>query len=83
MSETMTPEQTRRALRAVVSGGFLSALGVALVSFTLPLVSLDARISGSWLGTGFAGFFLARVAAGPLGGFGLTTPVRERLSLAA
>lgn len=68
MNETMTPEQTQRALRAVVIGGFLAAFGVALVSFTLPLVSLDARISGSWLGTGFAGFFLARLIAGPLGG---------------
>lgn len=68
MNETMTPEQTQRALRAVVMGGFLAALGVALVSFTLPLVSLDARISGSWLGTGFAGFFFARLLAGPLGG---------------
>lgn len=68
MKDSLTPEQIRRALRSVIVGGFLATLGIALVSFTLPLVSLDARISGSWLGTGFAGFFLARMAAGPLGG---------------
>lgn len=68
MNDTMTPEQTQRALKAVIIGGFLAALGISLVSFTLPLVSMDARITGSWLGTGFAGFFFARMMAGPLAG---------------
>ncbi|QGY41033.1 MFS transporter [Pseudodesulfovibrio cashew] len=53
---------------AIIASGFFAALGMALVSFTLPLASLDARVSGAWLGTGFAGFFLARLLAGPLGG---------------
>jgi len=68
MNQMMTPQRTRKALRAVIASGFLVALGTALVSFALPLASLDMRISGSWLGTGFAGFFFARMAAGPLGG---------------
>lgn len=53
---------------AVLLCGFLSTLGVGLLSFAVPLVSLDAKISGMWLGTGFAGFFLARLLVGPLGG---------------
>ncbi len=55
-------------LYAVVTSGFLSALGVAMLSFSLPLLSLDARISGAWLGTGFAGYFFARLIAGPFAG---------------
>jgi len=63
-----TLETNNRALAAVVACGFLTALGISLVSFVLPLASLDARVSGAWLGTGMAGFFLARMLAGPFGG---------------
>lgn len=68
MNESLTPKQIQRALKAVLVSGFLTAMGVSLMSFILPLASLDARVSGSWLGTGFAGFFLMRMLAGPLGG---------------
>lgn len=53
---------------AVLASGFLVTLGVGLFSFALPLVSLDDRIGGAWLGTGFAGFFLVRLLAAPLAG---------------
>lgn len=57
-----------RMMRTIVAASFLTALGVGMLSFAVPLVSLDERVSGAWLGTGFAGFFLARLLAGPLGG---------------
>lgn len=59
----------RRAGWAVLLSGFLASLGIGLLSFAVPLISLDARVSGIWLGTGFAGFFLARLVAGPVGGW--------------
>lgn len=58
----------KRTLNAILAIGFLVALGVGMLSFSLPLLSLDAKISGAWLGTGFAGYFLARLLSGPLGG---------------
>lgn len=64
-----TDKAKARSLRAVIASGFMAALGVGLVSFVLPLASMDARVSGGWLGSGFAGFFVARLLAGPLGGW--------------
>ncbi|WP_285905784.1 MFS transporter [Pseudodesulfovibrio pelocollis] len=58
----------RRLLIPVLASGFLVTLGVGLFSFALPLVSLDARIGGAWLGSGFAGFYLVRLLAAPLAG---------------
>ncbi|MBG0789669.1 MAG: MFS transporter [Desulfovibrionaceae bacterium] len=54
---------------AILLSGFLSSLGVGVFSFAVPLASLDARVGSLWLGTGFAGFFLSRLLAGPLGGW--------------
>lgn len=68
MTDTSVDKKNLRTLRAIIAASFLSAIGVAMLSFAVPLVSLDARISGAWLGTGFAGFFLARLVAGPLAG---------------
>ncbi|MDD3311585.1 hypothetical protein, partial [Pseudodesulfovibrio sp.] len=58
----------RRAVAAILASGFLATLGVALFSFVVPLASLDARISGAWLGSAFAGYYLAKLLAAPLGG---------------
>ncbi|MDC0335472.1 MFS transporter [Pseudodesulfovibrio sp.] len=66
--QTQRDTHHRRTLNAIIVSGFFVTLGIGLLSFTLPLMSLDAKVSGSWLGTGFAGFFLARLLAGPLGG---------------
>ncbi|MGL1862185.1 MAG: MFS transporter [Pseudodesulfovibrio sp.] len=68
MAKSNTHIDNKRTLYAILASGFLVSLGIGLLSFTLPLISLDAKISGAWLGTGFAGFFLARLLAGPIGG---------------
>lgn len=52
----------------ILAGGFFTTLGVAMFAFVVPLASLDARISGAWLGTAFAGYYLAKLLAAPLGG---------------
>ena len=57
-----------RTLAAVLAGGLFTALGVGLFAFTIPLVSLDERISGAWLGTAFAGYYLAKLLVSPLSG---------------
>lgn len=64
----MNERERMSALRAILMSGFFSTFGVGLLSFSLPLLSLDARITGAWIGTGFAGYFLARLLAGPVGG---------------
>lgn len=64
-----TSSRRQRLFYAVILGsGFLATLGVGLFSFTLPLLSLDAKVSGAWLGSAFAGYFLARLIAAPLSG---------------
>ena len=57
-----------RILAAILVGGLLSALGVGLFSFTIPLVSMDERISGAWLGSAFAAYYLAKLIVSPLSG---------------
>jgi thiamine biosynthesis lipoprotein len=64
-----THTRRNRLLTAVLASGFLVTLGVGLFSFTLPLVSLDERVGGAWLGSGFAGFFLVRLLIAPLAGW--------------
>lgn len=63
------PMNAKQVAWAILLCGFFSSLGVGVLSFAVPLVSLDARVGGLWLGTGFAGFFLTRLLAGPLGGW--------------
>ena len=58
----------RRILAAAMAVGLLSALGVGLFSFTIPLVSLDEKISGEWLGSAFAAFYLAKLLISPVSG---------------
>ncbi|MBU1612001.1 MAG: MFS transporter [Proteobacteria bacterium] len=53
---------------AILATVLFSTLGIGLFSFTLPLLSLDERVSGSWLGSAFAAYFLARLLAAPLAG---------------
>lgn len=68
MSTNHSSNIRRRSLIIMMVSGFLSALGVALVSLVLPLASLDAKVGVGWLGSCFGGFFLARVLAGPIAG---------------
>jgi thiamine biosynthesis lipoprotein len=57
-----------RTLAAVLIGGLFTSLGVGLFAFTIPLLSLDDRVSGAWLGSAFAGYYLAKLLVSPLSG---------------
>jgi len=70
----------RRVLAAILSSGFISTLGIGLFSFTIPLLSLDEKISGIWLGTAFAGYYLAKLLISPVSGV-LADRVGPRLPL--
>ncbi|WP_243547171.1 MFS transporter [Pseudodesulfovibrio tunisiensis] len=58
----------QRIFAVILSSGFLSTLGVGLFSFTMPLVSLDEKVSGAWLGSAFAGYYFAKLLIAPLSG---------------
>jgi len=62
-------QEKKRILVAVLACVFLATLGIGVISFTLPLISFDDKVSGAWLGSGFAGYFLARLLAAPIAGF--------------
>ncbi|MBI9080369.1 MAG: MFS transporter [Pseudodesulfovibrio sp.] len=55
-------------LAVILSSGFISTLGIGLFSFTIPLLSLDEKVSGAWLGSAFAGYYLAKLLIAPLSG---------------
>lgn len=57
-----------RVLVAILTSGFLSTLGVGLFSFTMPLLTLDDKVSGTWLGSAFAGYYLAKLLVSPVAG---------------
>lgn len=66
-SDTHT-HNTRRIFWAILSSGLFSTLGIGLFSFTIPLLSFDERISGIWLGSAFAGYYLAKLLIAPVAG---------------
>jgi len=43
-------------------------MGTGVFTFTLPLMNLDEKAGGMWLGSGFAGYFLAKLLIAPLSG---------------
>ncbi len=47
---------------------FAASLGTGIFTFTLPLMNLDEKAGGMWLGSGFAGYFLAKLLIAPLSG---------------
>ncbi|WP_245628637.1 MFS transporter [Salidesulfovibrio brasiliensis] len=49
-------------------GGFAATLAIGLFSFTIPLSSLDEKVTGAWLGSAFAGFYLAKLLTAPVAG---------------
>ncbi|MUM77082.1 MFS transporter [Pseudodesulfovibrio sp. F-1] len=73
----------KRLLISVLLSGFFATLGVGVFSFALPLASLDARIGGAWLGTGFAGFYFMRLLVAPLAGLWADRQGARRPLLAA
>lgn len=68
LKQEKSKRENRRLCLTVVGLTFLSALAVGVLTFAVPIVSHDARVSGAWIGTGFAGYFLARLLAAPVGG---------------
>jgi len=57
------------AVTAVMVAGFLGTVGLGVLSFALPLFGFDAKVGGTWIGTAFSGYFLARLILAPLAGF--------------
>ena len=47
---------------------FAASMGNGVFTFTLPLMNLDEKAGGMWLGSGFAGYFLAKLLIAPLSG---------------
>lgn len=47
---------------------FAASMGTGVFTFTLPLMNLDEKAGGMWLGSGFAGYFLAKLLIAPLSG---------------
>ncbi len=47
---------------------FIASIGIGIFTFTLPLLSLDEKAGGLWLGTAFSGYFLAKLLIAPLSG---------------
>lgn len=64
----MLANGNNRTLAAVLTNGLFTSLGMGLFAFTIPLLSLDERVSGAWLGTAFAGYYLAKLLVSPLSG---------------
>ena len=71
-----------RVIAAILTSGFFSTLGTGLFSFAVPLLSLDEKISGVWLGSAFAGYYLAKLLVSPVSGI-LVDKVGPRVPLLA
>ncbi|NDV21169.1 MFS transporter [Desulfovibrio sp. JC022] len=66
---------------------FAASMGTGVFTFTLPLMNLDEKAGGMWLGSGFAGYFLAKLLIAPLSGnyadrFGSSKPLLFSCGLA-
>lgn len=66
---------------------FAASMGTGIFTFTLPLMNLDEKAGGMWLGSGFAGYFLAKLLIAPLSGnyadrFGSSRPLLLSCGLA-
>ena len=62
---------------------FAASMGTGVFTFTLPLMNLDEKAGGMWLGSGFAGYFLAKLLIAPLsGGYADRNGIRNPLLVA-
>ncbi len=68
MQNNIFEKDRKRFALQLVSISFFVSLGTNLLAFAVPLVSLDAKVSGAWLGSAFALYFFARLLSAPLGG---------------
>jgi len=68
MQTIQTSTQNFKIIIAILIAGAFATFGVGLFSFTIPLASMDERISGAWLGSAFAGYYLAKLLISPVAG---------------
>ena len=59
---------TRFNIPLLMGAVFAASMGTGVFTFTLPLMNLDEKAGGMWLGSGFAGYFLAKLIIAPLSG---------------
>ena len=59
---------TRFNIPLLMGAVFAASLGTGVFTFTLPLMNLDEKAGGMWLGSGFAGYFFAKLLIAPLSG---------------
>ncbi|OEU67202.1 MAG: hypothetical protein BA863_05800 [Desulfovibrio sp. S3730MH75] len=57
-----------RHVPLLIGAIFIASIGIGVFTFTLPLLSLDEKAGGLWLGTAFSGYFLAKLLISPLSG---------------
>ncbi|WP_319780958.1 MFS transporter [Maridesulfovibrio sp.] len=79
---------TRFNIPLLMGAVFAASMGTGVFSFTLPLMNLDEKAGGMWLGSGFAGYFLAKLLIAPLSGnyadkYGSSRPLLFSCGLAA
>lgn len=65
----LTEKHVNRTRNALYFFTFLVCMGIGAFAYTIPLISLDQRMDFTWLGSAFAGFYLARLLAAPFFGF--------------
>lgn len=69
LHNTKHSEATQNPLiTLVILAAFATTAGIGIFTFTLPLLSFDEKASGVWLGTAFAGYFLAKMVIAPVSG---------------
>ncbi len=61
-------KRRRTLIPAVILASFAATAGTGIFTFTLPLLNFDEKASGAWLGTAFAGYFLAKMIIAPISG---------------
>lgn len=64
----LSQKLTRFNIPLLMGAVFAASLGTGVFTFTLPLMNLDEKAGGMWLGSGFAGYFLAKLIIAPLSG---------------
>ncbi len=64
----LSQKLTRLNITLLMGAVFAASMGTGVFIFTLPLMNLDEKAGGMWLGSGFAGYFLAKLLIAPLSG---------------
>ncbi|WP_041721628.1 MFS transporter [Maridesulfovibrio salexigens] len=67
-NQKLSQNLTRFNIPLLMGAVFAASMGTGVFTFTLPLMNLDEKAGGMWLGSGFAGYFLAKLLIAPLSG---------------